>query len=168
MKNKTCCITGHRPTKLPWGYTQEGEAYDTYFKQLTFTVIELIDKGYTHFISGMALGVDIDFAEIILWLRDEKELPIAIECAIPCPNQTFRWKNDQVERYNSILARSDKQTLVSNTYTYSCMQKRNEYMIDNSSTVIAVWNGIEKGGTWNAVRYANFLKKKVHLISFST
>lgn len=49
---KTCCVTGHRPNKLPWGYSTEGESYDNYLKQLTFEIIKLIDKGYMHFISG--------------------------------------------------------------------------------------------------------------------
>lgn len=113
----------------------------------------------------MALGVDMDFAEIVLWLRDEKELPITLECAIPCPNQTYRWKADQISRYNSIIERNNKQTLVSDSYTPVCMQQRNEYMIDKSDTVIAVWNGIEEGGTWNALSYLHSSLNKKQLIS---
>lgn len=165
LQNKTCCVTGHRPSKLPWGYSQEGEAFDNYLKQLSFETIKLIDEGHTHFISGMALGVDMDFAELILWLRDEKELPITLECAIPCPNQTYRWKADQIDRYNSIIQRANKTTLVSDTYTPACMQRRNEYMIDNSDTIIAVWNGIQSGGTWNAIKYARNIQKNIFYLS---
>lgn len=72
MKNKTCCCTGHRPQTLPWGFTKKSEAYDKYFQELTLKILHLINDGYTHFISGMALGVDMDFAEIVLWYRDKK------------------------------------------------------------------------------------------------
>lgn len=40
------------------------------------------------------------------------------------------------------------------------MQKRNEYMVDNSDIVIAVWDGT-KGGTYNCVKYAQKLEKKI-------
>lgn len=164
FNSKTCCITGHRPNKLPWGYSRESNEFDKYLKTLSCEVVKLINQGYNHFITGMALGVDLDFAEIILWLRDKKELPITLECAIPCPNQTYRWKTDQINRYNLIIQRSNKTTLVSNSYTPACMQKRNEYMIDNSDFVIGIWNGIENGGTWNAIKYAQAINKDLILI----
>jgi uncharacterized phage-like protein YoqJ len=34
------------------------------------------------------------------------------------------------------------------------MQKRNEYMVDNSDFVIAVFDGEQKGGTFNCIKYA--------------
>ena len=42
------------------------------------------------------------------------------------------------------------------------MQKRNEYMVDNSDYVIAVWNG-KPSGTGNTVKYAK-KKNKVALL----
>ncbi|MGN1099694.1 MAG: DUF1273 domain-containing protein, partial [Christensenellales bacterium] len=53
-----------------------------------------------------------------------------------------------------LLSVADKVTYVSDRYTLSCMQKRNEYMVDESDMLLAVWNGIEKGGTFNTVAYA--------------
>jgi uncharacterized phage-like protein YoqJ len=44
------------------------------------------------------------------------------------------------------------------------MQKRNEYMVDNSDIVIAVWDG-SKGGTYNCVKYAEKLGKKIIVIN---
>ncbi|MEG2541133.1 MAG: SLOG family protein, partial [Clostridia bacterium] len=153
MKTKTCCCTGHRPQGLPWGNSTNGEAYDKYFKELTFKILELINNGYTHFISGVALGVDMDFAEIVLWFRDEKELPITLECAIPCPEQSKKWQQPDIDRYHFILSRADKQTLISKTYTSSCMLARNRYMVDHSDTLLAVWNGTKHGGTWYTMEY---------------
>lgn len=112
----------------------------------------------------MALGIDMDFAKYIIHLRDDKELPITLECAIPCENQTYRWKDSSVADYNSILAKADKVTLVSKTYNPGVMQKRNEYMVDHSDCIIAVWNGIESGGTWNTISYARKKSRKLEII----
>jgi uncharacterized phage-like protein YoqJ len=44
------------------------------------------------------------------------------------------------------------------------MQKRNEYMIDKSDYVIAVWDG-SPSGTGNTVRYAKQKNKKILIIN---
>lgn len=161
---KTVCCSGHRPKGLPWGSSSEGAEYDKYLKTMTFRILTLIDEGYTHFISGAALGVDMDFAEIVLYYRDKRELPVTLECAIPCDNQTAKWSEDDKLRCEDILSRADKITQVGTKYTMFCMQKRNEYMVDNSDFVLVVWNGIEKGGTWNTLNYAKRKKKLIELI----
>ena len=100
----------------------------------------------------MALGADLDFAELVLKLR--KHYPVTLECTIPCPNQTLIWNNTDKLRYKSILKRANEIYLVSERYTPECMLKRNRHMVDKSDIVIAVFNGIEKGGTWYTIQYA--------------
>ena len=39
--------------------------------------------GYTEFISGMADGVDLDFAEYVLYLKNHEEFDIKLEAALP-------------------------------------------------------------------------------------
>lgn len=34
------------------------------------------------------------------------------------------------------------------------MQSRNEWMVNRSNIVIALWDGSEKGGTYNCLKYA--------------
>jgi uncharacterized phage-like protein YoqJ len=41
------------------------------------------------------------------------------------------------------------------------MQIRNEWMVDNSHFTLAIWNGIQKGGTWNCIQYARKQGKTV-------
>ena len=43
---------------------------------------------------------------------------------------------------------------LANHYYKACYQKRNEWMVDRSSLVIAVWNG-QPSGTKNTIDYAN-------------
>ena len=59
---KVCCVTGNRPQKFPWKYGK-GKEHEKYFADMARQIEELIESGYTYFISGGALGVDQDFAE---------------------------------------------------------------------------------------------------------
>lgn len=108
----------------------------------------------------MAVGVDMDFAEIVIEMR--KKYNVALKCAIPCPNQCSKWSDKDKLRYADILKKSDKVGLISKQYSFDCMLKRNRYMVDKSNLVIAVFNGIEKGGTWYTMQYAK--NKPIELI----
>lgn len=150
---KKCSCTGHRPQKFPFEYSRRSKEYLTYFKELENKIKTAITEyGVTHFISGMAIGVDLDFAQIVLKYR--KKYSLTLECAVPCSNQTLKWDKKDIARYNRILKKADSITLVSERYTPECMLKRNRYMVDKSDLVIAVFNGIEKGGTWYTIQYA--------------
>ncbi len=153
-KNQTACFTGHRPQKLPWGFNEDSIDCIA-MKEIAKIEIQnaIINYGITHFISGMAIGFDMIAAELVLELK--KDYPfITLECAIPCKEQDKLWREQQKERYKNILSQANKVTYVSDKpYYYGCMQKRNRYMIDNSSVLIALFNG-KPGGTKQTVDYA--------------
>ena len=161
---KTLCVTGHRPAKLPWKYKKEGPEYDEYCESLGCYIDDCIRHGYTHFISGMALGVDMDFAETVLDFKAQYGFHISLECAIPCPNQTLKWASTEITRYNKILGKANKITVVNDHYFSTCMLVRNRYMVDHSDTVLAIWNGEESGGTWQTIKYARSKNKKIDII----
>lgn len=57
---KTCAFTGHRPQNLPFGFNEEDERCIDLKKTLREQIINLIEnEGVTHFISGMAIGVEM-------------------------------------------------------------------------------------------------------------
>lgn len=163
MNKLTCCCTGHRPKGFPYRYGVDANKHCAYLKAL-LQKTELAINGYgiTGFISGMALGVDLDFAEIVLKLRNKYQ--ITLECAVSCPAQTAKWHEKDISRYNDILKHADEITFVSERYNRGCMLKRNRYMVDKSELVIAVFNGIEKGGTWYTINYARKTNTAVELI----
>ena len=159
----TCCCTGHRPNGFPFKYGIDTKKHNAYFQALEEkTELAIIKYGTTSFISGMAIGVDLDFAEIVLKLRNK--YPIKLECAIPCPNQTLKWNDKDRLRYESIINSADKVNLISDRYTSDCMLKRNRYMVDKSELIIAVFNGIEHGGTWYTINYARETNTTIELI----
>ena len=156
---KICCVTGNRPQKFPWKYG-EGKAHKKYLVEMTRQINELIESGYTYFISGGAIGVDMDFAEAVLQAR-EQHTDIILEIAVPCRNQDLKWGKADKERYVEILNGADIVNILSENYTSFCMQKRNEYMVDKSDLVLAFWNGVESGGTWNTINYAQRNGKQI-------
>ena len=88
-KKLTICFTGHRPKGLPWGYNEQNVSCKN-FKNEMYNLLESINNGYNYFIYGMALGIDIICAEIVLELK-RKYSNIYLECAIPCINQEKLW-----------------------------------------------------------------------------
>lgn len=150
------CVTGHRPNKL-YGYDLSDPRWQ--MLKLTFKTI-LQENHCTEAISGMALGVDTVFALAVLELKEEG-VDIKLHCAIPCKNHSCKWPQKSIEQYNEILQKADVVKLVSNQeYKPYLMQKRNEYMVDLSEKVIAVWDG-SKSGTANCVEYAKRCGKEI-------
>lgn len=123
-----------------------------------------INDGFITFISGMARGVDIWAAEIVLRLRDEGK-PIHLICASPFEGFERSWSADWKRRYNDVIRRADIVKFVCKAYNRACFQIRNEWMVDRSTRVIAIFNG-KPGGTMNTVRYAENHKIEVRIAGF--
>ena len=152
-KEKTCCFTGHRPDKLPWGEEERDPRCLRLKRSLARAVEDAYVSGCRRFISGMARGCDLYFAEAVLELRERHD-DIELECARPCETQADSWPRAQQERYRSILDRCNYETLVQHRYDRFCMIRRNQYMVDRSQRLIAVYNGAPKGGTYQTLLYA--------------
>lgn len=150
------CVTGHRPDKI-YGYDLLDNRYTILkdkLKQL------LIDNECTEAISGMALGVDTIFAIAVLELRNEG-YNIKLHCAIPCKNHSSQWNAKAIKLYEIIIKMADIVTLVTDEfYKPYLMQKRNEFMVNKSDKIIAVWNG-SNGGTKNCIDYAIKQNKEI-------
>ena len=67
---KTCAFTGHRPKGL--GYPESDGRCAALKEKLRTLIIRMMEEeGVTHFISGMAQGVDMYAAEIVLELKKQ-------------------------------------------------------------------------------------------------
>ena len=140
-----CCFTGHRPDKMVLG---ENEIKPLLEKAID----EAIAGGYVTFITGMAMGTDIWAAEIILE-RKKRNNELHLICALPHPNFESRRSIVEKMRFNKIIKNADLVKEINDYYFTGCYQMRNEWMVDRSNLVIAVFNG-EKSGTKNTVDYA--------------
>lgn len=139
-KNKTCAVTGHRD--LSHGIDIEKT------KKILYAVTE---AGYDTFMVGMAIGFDFLCFGILESIRLEKKIKI-IAC-VPCKGQADKFSEPQKEEYMRMLSVADEVIVLSEKYTPYCMHKRNAYMVDNSSLLVAYLK-TDKGGTYNTVKYA--------------
>ena len=148
----TCCFTGHRPGKLPWGSDEWDPLCQRLKARLAREAEAAWAEGMRHFLCGMAQGADLYFCETVLALRD-RHPEVRIEAAIPCPGQADRWPAPQRERWRRLVAQCDQETLIQPAYTRDCMLRRNRYMVGRSSLLIAVYDGLP-GGTRQTLAYA--------------
>ena len=139
------CFAGHRPEKL---IRSESDIK----RDLEIQIRQAVANGLNVFISGMARGVDIWAAQIVLNLRNDG---YAVKLMCACPYEGFEtgWSHDWQRQYKMILAAADFVKYICDSYSRSCFQIRNEWMVDHAARVIAVFTG-EKSGTKNAIDYA--------------
>ena len=149
---KTCCFTGHRPDKLPWGEDESDPRCLRLKGRVAQAVEEALAAGCRHFISGMARGCDLYCAEAVLALREARG-DVSLEAAVPCPTQADGWPEEDRARWRRLLEACDLETMVQDHYTPGCMLRRNRYMVDHSALVIAVYDGAG-GGTRRTLEYA--------------
>lgn len=145
MRLHRCCFTGHRPEKLQ---RTEKEIWI----DLEQEIHNAIRDGLNVFISGMARGTDIAAAEIVLQLREEG-YPVRLICASPYPGFENNWSRTWQTRYGAVIAKADLVRYIRPQYSKGCFQIRNEWLVNHSARVIAVFNG-QSSGTKNTIDYA--------------
>lgn len=162
-RERTCCFTGHRPEKLPWGSDESDPRCLALKAWLRDAVDTAYESGIRHFICGMARGGDFYFAEAVLALRGQHP-EVTLEAAIPCASQSRGWSAGDRQRWRELVARCDLETLIQEHYDSGCMLRRNRYMVDHSALVIAVYDG-SNGGTRRTLEYA--IRQKVPFVDIS-
>ena len=163
MKETACAFTGHRPKSFPWKYKETAPDCVLLKETLAAQIRLLADSGVTDWLSGMALGVDLWCAQIVLSLK-EKNPALRLHCILPREGQEVKWPKAEQEQYHSILKRADEVVYVSRDYHPDCMLERNRYMVDRASILLAVYNGTYRSGTAMTVRYAKEQGTKIMII----
>ncbi len=143
-KKYCCCFTGHRPEKLR---LPEQEIKHLLKK----AIMQAVMDGYTTFISGMARGLDIWAAEMVLELKKAND--ISLIAVSPYFGFEKHWDAVNKQKYYDIIDAADGVKFMQGEYSKASFHIRNAYMVDNSTRVIAAYNG-SSGGTKNTVEYA--------------
>ena len=151
-RETTCSFTGHRPEKLPWRGDESDPRCLALKERLAAAVEDAYDRGMRHFLCGMARGADFYFCDAVLELR-ERRGGVTLEAVIPCEEQAARWSERERERWFSLVERCDGETMLQHHYDKGCMLRRNRYLVDHSSMLIAVYDGM-LGGTMYTLSYA--------------
>ena len=140
-----CAFTGHRPEKV---IGSEGRI----IVELRKEILLAIDEGYNVFLTGMSRGVDLWAADIVIELRRYKK-DLKLMCVIPFEGMEDRWPVDWKKHYNMVRKEADSVHVLSDRYSPDVYQMRNQWLVNHSSRLIAVFNS-EPSGTGNTIQYA--------------
>ena len=144
-KAMSVCFSGHRD--VPFGKQKELKQH------LRFEIAKAYADGYRCFYCGMAMGFDLLAAEAALSLQSElKDLQVI--AVVPFRGQSDRWSKEAQAKYDAILRIVDDVVVLSERYFNGCLLKRNDYMVNHSSWLIAYHDGTDKGGTFYTVKKA--------------
>ncbi len=137
-------FTGHRPNKIP-----DPERVRTTVREALMRLRPL------YVIVGMAQGVDQWAAEVCL------ELGIPFVAALPCDGMDAVWPPAVRDRFHALLNKAKEIHVVSpGPYKPWKMQRRNEWMVDHCTRLLAVFDG-SSGGTYNCLAYAAEIGREV-------
>lgn len=142
IKTVTCAVTGHRTVD---------NNFD--FEKLKKDLAEIIENGYSVFLTGMAQGFDLLCFKALLALK-EKYSQIKICAVVPCSDQSKYFSLSEREEYKKLLNLADFVACEEKTYFKGCMLIRNNFLIDNCSLVYAYFNGEKRSGTYYTINRA--------------
>lgn len=139
--------TGHRPGISTFPDT------DLYFRKLVrlaTTWIEASEDRLAVAITGMALGWDQAFAQACAGYG------IPFVAAVPFVGQEVRWSAYDQARYRRLIGKAHRVEIVSQSDEDlpSAYYVRNRWMIDNSQSLVCLYDGRPRGGTYYTVAYA--------------
>ena len=156
MKELNIGVSGHRPGNL-FGYNLSHPGY-TYLRE-EFKKI-LLEKKPTRILSGAALGWDI------LCSEEAMKLKIPVHFYVPFLGQEKMWPTISQEYYKLLLNKAEKVIICSEGgYLAAKMQIRNQKIVDDCNLLIACYNQIDKGGTFNCLQYADKVKREIIIIN---
>lgn len=157
MEIKICCVTGHRDIPK--------EQKDYVKESLRRKILNAMADGFTGFMSGFAEGVDQDFAQIVIELKQSNP---ALQLMAAIPTRQRLESLQMNPKTKAMLDCCSDIKVIQEEYHPSVYSKRNRYMVEKSGRVIAVYDGREKGGTVGTIRFTHTLKKELREIPVGT
>ncbi len=157
----TVAFTGHRT--INGLYHPVGE-----WPHVLVATEQLITKlyhkyGHTDFISGGALGFDQVAALAVINLRGTG-MPIKLVMALPFKGFESKWPTSSQKAFAIIIDNADHVNYICEPgYAPWKMYKRNEWMVDNAKTAVALYLPDKLGGTLGCISY--IMKQKKPLIT---
>ncbi|MEG0615237.1 MAG: SLOG family protein [Oscillospiraceae bacterium] len=152
MNKTTVCFTGHRPEKLPFKGGEELATTNVLKSVLYKAIYDSIEEGYSTFITGMARGIDVWAADMVIEFK-LKNPKIRLVCVKPYATFGNERRGYEKWEFAHILEKADEVISLSDVYTKDCLRIRNQYMVDHSEKVIAVVANYVSG-TGQTIRYA--------------
>jgi uncharacterized phage-like protein YoqJ len=150
---QTVCFSGHRTKKfLDPPLHSEAVTIGSIQTLLSMLIADTYQKGARFFITGMAAGVDLWAGEFLLYLQ-QKFPDVHIIAAVPHPEHEKRFSGQDAQLLYRIGNSADAVICVEPRPSQYCFLRRNDYMLRNAQTLLAVQHA-EEGGTAYTIRTA--------------
>jgi uncharacterized phage-like protein YoqJ len=141
------------------GHRLEVVGYENKAKLIRYATQLLPGYKPDKIISGMAIGWDQALAHAAV----NNKIPFI--AAVPFVGQANVWPKEAQEEYSQLLNLAEDVVIVSEggfaTHKYHV---RNMWMSNHANAILALWNGIKKGGTHQCLTYAKQIKLPVYNI----
>ena len=162
-----CCCIGQRAQAFASGYRDKTHIFHQKYLQTLEKAIEShVQNGIRHFVCGASSETALDFAEIVLKMRDKcPDLQLEIDLAFQYQHVIFSPANQL--RYQKILRCADTLLYLFNHQDFCNKAQHDFYMVDNSLYVIAIWNGLQDSELYHTITYACEQGKQVEVIHLS-
>lgn len=149
----TVAFSGHRPNKI----FNQGNPFNLEYEirnQLYLTISKLHQQGYRNFITGMAPGLDLWAGLAVMLMKEMKEFShIKLIAAVPYADQKKSLDEHEQKLYDQIMEVADHREILSQHKCSGCFYRRNDWMLEHSSVLVAYYNG-SPGGTQYTVNHA--------------
>ena len=149
-------LTGHRPERL--GYAKDTYSTEDWGRVIDWLKLQIEKNNITDVYCGMADGCDIAYGVAALELKDE-DYQVKLHCILPCKNY-----NESNVWYKMLKEGADEWIELSENFYKGCDNIRDQYMVDHSDMLIAIWDGNKSGGVWSTIRKAQ--KKDIDIIYY--
>lgn len=150
MSSRTCCVTGHR--LIPAEQLVRVES------KLRELIRQAIADGYDTFLTGFAEGTDQLFARLVLELQ--AEYPIRLEAVLPHSGR----KECRDPEFHALLSQCQAVHVLAEKFFPGCFFARNRWMVERSDSLIAVYDGRQRGGSFYTIKYAEEAGKQVAFV----
>ena len=162
-----CAFTGHRPDRYFFKYNELHPLCERIKAVLLEQAKDLYNRGVRRFYVGGALGADMWAGEAVAALKslpgyDEAELV----CALPYKGYDSDWDDESHDRLHRLMSGCIEVKAVSGPEDKHAIKKRNQYLVDHSEILIAVYDekrGL-RSGTKQTVEYARKLNREIIFI----
>lgn len=149
-------LTGHRPERL--GYSKDSYNTIDWIRLIEWLRLAIKFNNVTDVYCGMANGCDIAYGIAALSIKKEG-YNVKLHCVLPCKNY-----NSSNPWYNDLKEIADEWIELSKEFYKGCDNVRDQYMVDHSDALFAIWDGNKSGGVWSTIRKAQ--KKGLNIIYY--
>ncbi|MBD5092192.1 MAG: DUF1273 domain-containing protein [Clostridiales bacterium] len=152
-KEQTACISINPSQDFSW-LSDETDARFDKIKADSYQRFEaLIQRGYRTFLCGIDNNFDIICVETLSELKKKYNFIKTIG-VLPYRNREANWVDKERIKYRRTLAKVDEFRCIYDRYMgEECVLERNWFMVNNSSILIALYNGLS-GGRKSIIDYA--------------